>query len=103
VFTPDSCSSPFSTSSLAGGALQQRINSDEARKLNHWPAAGGEDDEMNKDSFVLLASLFVVMIENIDTPQAAGWRWDVGEGLSPVDKVFRDLASPGGFGQPDQH
>jgi len=40
--------------------LQQRINSDEARRLTVWRAAGdGKGDEMNKDLFVLLAYLCV--------------------------------------------
>jgi len=40
--------------------LQQRINSDEARKLNHLRAAGdGKGDELNKDLFVVLAYLCV--------------------------------------------
>jgi hypothetical protein len=45
---PGSCSSRSTTFSPAGGALQQRNNSDEARKRNHWRAAvDGKGDEMN--------------------------------------------------------
>jgi bacillolysin/neutral peptidase B len=48
------------------------------------------------------SDIFGVIIANFDTPHAADWRWEVGEGLSPDGKAFRDLAHPARFGQPEQ-
>jgi Zn-dependent metalloprotease len=48
-----------------------------------------------------ISDIFGVIIANFSRPDPRNWNWQVGEGLSPDGKAFRDMSNPAAFGQPD--
>jgi Zn-dependent metalloprotease len=47
------------------------------------------------------SDIFGILIRNWDIADRKKWDWQIGEGLSPGGKPFRDMSHPGRFGQPD--
>ena len=47
------------------------------------------------------SDIFGIIIANFSNPDMRTWKWEVGEGLSPSGKPFRDMRDPTLFGQPD--
>ena len=47
------------------------------------------------------SDIFGILIRNWDTADRKKWNWEIGEGLSPTGKPFRDMSKPTRFGQPD--
>ena len=47
------------------------------------------------------SDIFGIIIANLNVPDRARWNWEIGEGLSPDGKPFRDMSNPARFGQPD--
>ncbi|MGB3549612.1 MAG: M4 family metallopeptidase [Candidatus Binatus sp.] len=47
------------------------------------------------------SDIFGVIIANFSNADVRKWNWEVGEGLSPNGKAFRDMKDPERFGQPD--
>jgi Zn-dependent metalloprotease len=47
------------------------------------------------------SDIFGVIIANLANPDVQTWKWEIGEGLSPTGKPFRNLKDPTLFGQPD--
>jgi Zn-dependent metalloprotease len=48
-----------------------------------------------------ISDIFGVIIANFAAPDPRNWNWQVGEGLSPNGKAFRDMSNPTALGQPD--
>ncbi len=47
------------------------------------------------------SDIFGVIIANFGNPDSRKWNWQIGEGLSPNGKPFRDMQNPSRFGQPE--
>ena len=46
------------------------------------------------------SDIFGIIISNLDEPDPRAWDWELGEGLDPGGKPFRDLRDPTLFDQP---